>query len=310
MGLFHNSARSHVEHIFDLIPDVLTLHTYQKDVRAELQDAVHTGQLLKHDGMGDLAEEATHKLANDQDHRHVETHDPGGTENNTHISALAGDFTTGERHVELFPWLCAAKTKAESWIRSQNWTNGRMTVSYSDTEPWTIFSLQFKSKDLYSHSIQQEIVCKPLTGVLHESFCYITYKRRVWVLTHIQPRSLGLVDWLCHWIWLWVKPHTRRTHSRRWQCPTTPGSHFHWGSRRSSGTGLYSGSRLHYLPYKQHVCVIKDTQLFCQVCDCVAIVIIIKFNVGGTSRVQDDFGLFQGERWIRGYTKTLHTFMQ
>lgn len=114
MGLFHNSARSHVEHIFDLIPDVLTLHTYQKDVRAELQDAVHTGQLLKHDGMGDLAEEATHKLANDQDHRHVETHDPGGTENNTHISALAGDFTTGERHVELFPWLCAAKTKAES----------------------------------------------------------------------------------------------------------------------------------------------------------------------------------------------------
>lgn len=39
--------------------------TNQKDVCAELQDAVHTGQLLKHDGMGDLTGEATYKLSND-----------------------------------------------------------------------------------------------------------------------------------------------------------------------------------------------------------------------------------------------------
>ncbi len=37
----------------------------QEDVGAQLQDAVHTGQLLKHDGVGDLTEEATHKLSND-----------------------------------------------------------------------------------------------------------------------------------------------------------------------------------------------------------------------------------------------------
>lgn len=40
-------------------------HTYQEDVSAELEDAVHTGQLLKHDGVGDLTEEATDKLPND-----------------------------------------------------------------------------------------------------------------------------------------------------------------------------------------------------------------------------------------------------
>lgn len=42
-----------------------TLHTNQEDVCAELEDAVHTGQLLKHNGVGDLTEEATHKLPND-----------------------------------------------------------------------------------------------------------------------------------------------------------------------------------------------------------------------------------------------------
>lgn len=39
--------------------------TNQEDVCAELEDAVHTGQLFKHDGVRDLAEEATHKLPND-----------------------------------------------------------------------------------------------------------------------------------------------------------------------------------------------------------------------------------------------------
>ena len=51
--------------------------TNQEDVCAELQDAVHTRQLLKHDGVGDLTEEAAHKLPDDQDHRHIQTHDPG-----------------------------------------------------------------------------------------------------------------------------------------------------------------------------------------------------------------------------------------
>ena len=55
----------------------VNMQTNQEDVCAELEDAVHTGQLLKHDGVGDLAEEATHKLPNDQHHRHIQTHDPG-----------------------------------------------------------------------------------------------------------------------------------------------------------------------------------------------------------------------------------------
>lgn len=54
------------------------MQTNQKDVRAELEDAVDTGQFLKHDGVGDLTKEATDKLSNDQDHRHIQTHDPGG----------------------------------------------------------------------------------------------------------------------------------------------------------------------------------------------------------------------------------------
>lgn len=41
------------------------LPTNQEDVCAELQDAVHTGQLLKHDGVRYLTEEATNKLPND-----------------------------------------------------------------------------------------------------------------------------------------------------------------------------------------------------------------------------------------------------
>lgn len=40
-------------------------HTNQEDISAELENAVHTGQLLKHDGVGDLTEEATDKLPND-----------------------------------------------------------------------------------------------------------------------------------------------------------------------------------------------------------------------------------------------------
>lgn len=53
-------------------------NTNQEDVCAELQDAIHTGQLLKHDGVRYLAEEATHKLPDDEDHRHIQTHDPEG----------------------------------------------------------------------------------------------------------------------------------------------------------------------------------------------------------------------------------------
>lgn len=49
----------------------------QEDVGAQLEDAVHVGQLLEHDGVRYAAEELAHKLANDQNHRGVEAHDPG-----------------------------------------------------------------------------------------------------------------------------------------------------------------------------------------------------------------------------------------
>lgn len=46
-----------------------------EDIRAELQDAVHARQLLKHDGPGDPVEELSDELSNDQHHRHVQTYD-------------------------------------------------------------------------------------------------------------------------------------------------------------------------------------------------------------------------------------------
>lgn len=54
------------------------LQTHQEDVGAELQDAVHTWKLLEHDGVGNLTEEAAHKLSNDQHHGDVQTHDAAG----------------------------------------------------------------------------------------------------------------------------------------------------------------------------------------------------------------------------------------
>lgn len=51
---------------------------YQEDVSAELEDAVDTRQLLKHDGVTDPAEELPHELPDDQDHRRIETHNAAG----------------------------------------------------------------------------------------------------------------------------------------------------------------------------------------------------------------------------------------
>lgn len=48
----------------------------QEDVGAQLEDAVDVGQLLEHDGVGNAAEKLAHKLANDQNHRGVQAHDP------------------------------------------------------------------------------------------------------------------------------------------------------------------------------------------------------------------------------------------
>lgn len=50
----------------------------QEDVCTQLEDAIHVGQLLKHDGVGNAAEKLSDKLANDQDNRGVKSHDPGG----------------------------------------------------------------------------------------------------------------------------------------------------------------------------------------------------------------------------------------
>lgn len=43
----------------------VSAHTHQEDISAKLQDAVHTGQLLKHDGVRYFTEEASHKFPND-----------------------------------------------------------------------------------------------------------------------------------------------------------------------------------------------------------------------------------------------------
>lgn len=39
----------------------------QEDVCTQLEDAIHVGQLLEHDGVGNAAEKLSDKLANDQD---------------------------------------------------------------------------------------------------------------------------------------------------------------------------------------------------------------------------------------------------
>lgn len=45
-----------------------------KNVCAELEDPVHTRQLLEHDGPGDPIEELSDELSNDQHHWHVQAH--------------------------------------------------------------------------------------------------------------------------------------------------------------------------------------------------------------------------------------------
>lgn len=56
--------------------------TYQEDVCAEFEDAVHTGKLLKHDGVTDSTEELTDKLPNHQHHRRIQAHDAVGKRHN------------------------------------------------------------------------------------------------------------------------------------------------------------------------------------------------------------------------------------
>lgn len=40
-------------------------NTYQEDICTKLQYAIYTRQLFKHDGVGDLTEEASYKFPND-----------------------------------------------------------------------------------------------------------------------------------------------------------------------------------------------------------------------------------------------------
>lgn len=49
--------------------------SHQEDIGAQLEDAVHVGQLLEHDGVGNATEELAHKLADDQNYRGVQAHD-------------------------------------------------------------------------------------------------------------------------------------------------------------------------------------------------------------------------------------------
>lgn len=72
-------------------------------------------------------------------------------------------------------------------------------------------------------------------------------------LTHIQPGSPGSEDWLCRWIRPWAEPHGRTNHSLRWQCSTTPGTHCHSPTCRSSGTGWCSCNPPRHLEDKAHI---------------------------------------------------------
>lgn len=49
--------------------------SHDKNIVTQLQHAVHTRQLLVHDGSRYSREELAHKLTNDQNYRHVQTHD-------------------------------------------------------------------------------------------------------------------------------------------------------------------------------------------------------------------------------------------
>lgn len=51
---------------------------YQEDVGAQFEDAVDTGQFLKHDGVTDSTEELSDKLSNHQNNRSIKSHDAVG----------------------------------------------------------------------------------------------------------------------------------------------------------------------------------------------------------------------------------------
>lgn len=53
---------------------------YQEDVRAQFEDPVDAGKLLKHDGVADPAEELSHELPDHQHHRGVQSHNTAATE--------------------------------------------------------------------------------------------------------------------------------------------------------------------------------------------------------------------------------------
>lgn len=57
---------------------LLLLH--QEDVRAQFEDPVDAGELLKHDGVADPAEELPHELPDHQHHRGVQSHNTAATE--------------------------------------------------------------------------------------------------------------------------------------------------------------------------------------------------------------------------------------
>lgn len=79
--LDHGLWRSVEEDEF-LKQSLLQLHLSRlpdhENVRAELQDPVHTRQLLKHDGPGDPVKELPDKLSDDQHHGHVQAYDAFG----------------------------------------------------------------------------------------------------------------------------------------------------------------------------------------------------------------------------------------
>lgn len=85
----------------------------QENVRAELQYAVHVWQLLKHDFVGDAAEELAHKLSDDQDNRGIQTHDAAGEKergNQSQKLKRCSEVTAKRKE----------KTAAMTWIDGDN----------------------------------------------------------------------------------------------------------------------------------------------------------------------------------------------
>ncbi len=112
-GHLDHGLRWSVEEDEFLKQRLLELHlsclSNHKNVRAQLQDPVHTRQLLKHDGPGDPVKELPDKLSDDQHHWHVQAYDAvvkkrGAMEKKRKTVSLVGKCSLTEILLKSWQW--------------------------------------------------------------------------------------------------------------------------------------------------------------------------------------------------------------